>query len=131
MILQFVDPENAGRESFGDLKDFLDALFGFAYVFVVDGSGIELHQGKLPFAGDGASAHALAAPLDAEDDHAAWGIEPKGASRVFPRTPALGEKPFEVLNSTYAGQRLRDLDEVEHLGRQRACSTFQNKEAAN
>ena len=49
-FLQFVDPQHAGRETFGDSENFLDALLGLTNVFVVDCGRIELHQRQLPFA---------------------------------------------------------------------------------
>ena len=106
-FFQFVDPENAWRQSFGDAKYFLDSLFGFADVLVEDGGGIELDQRKFPFSGNGAGAHALAAALHSKDDGPARRLQTKVAGGIFPGASALRQPAFEIIQAADAGQIFR------------------------
>ncbi len=93
-FFQFVNPEHAGRKTFGDAKHFLNSLLGLADVLVEDGGSIELHQRQLPLSGNGASAHALAAALHSENDYSSRRLQAEVAGCIFPgatplRQPAL------------------------------------------
>ena len=68
-FFQFVNPQHGRRQLFGDDEHLADVLFGFSHEFVIDRRGVKFHQGQLPFAGDGAGAHAFATSLHPEDNH--------------------------------------------------------------
>src|SRR5205823_14794147 len=83
-LFQFVNPEDAWRESLGHFENPENALFSFPNVLVENGGSIELDQWQVPFAGDRACTKRFPAALHAENDHAFRRFQSELARRSLP-----------------------------------------------
>src|ERR1700687_519125 len=68
-LFNFVQPQDNGSKLFRQFQSLAQALFGFAYVLIIERPGIEVHQRQFPFAGHGFGAKAFSAALHTGDEY--------------------------------------------------------------